>query len=509
MIPDLVKTFCDKGFSFFPLSPHSKIPPKGVTWTQYQTRHPTQDEIDKWAAAGSLDQLAIVCGEISGLIVLDADDLATFGAWVSECKHHLPPTPMVKTGENGAGPRCHYLYKHPGGRIKNSTKKIPGADIKADGGYIVAAGSTHPDGHKYEFFPELGLNDVDLAPCPNWILEFLEYEASSTVKVSKEDLLGPDEDDYAVLLRGVPKGGRNHAAARLAGLFLGQGQPRDRALEMLRSWNLRNAPPLTDKQLRDTVASIGRAEAKKRVKAQVAGGDFAPGGDTGLLSDDAREAVLQGVSDVLGLTISDVRAVLGGKGLWRLTINGSVIEMTGPQLTSKTSFKNAVVGALSLLPARISDKKFDSLVRALLSATVIEGQDVNSGVVEMVRELLDEFLFNHGGVEFIRPGKPVPSNSSFFILRDDPKAPPALFMRLTRLVQEAKNENYGLTRIQITGALKALKHSTSKLRRNNQEFRAWQLDLDQVPENIRVKVFKASAPDHEPDTTDTIYRHKN
>jgi len=150
---DMIELYQKHGFSFFPLRKKSKKPL--IEWAVYQTRHPTQEEVDDWRAKGLLGQVAIVCGAISGIIVLDVDDPEKFNAWREKNNFPLPPTPTVRT----SGGKFHYYFKHPGGKVKNSVKKIPGADIKGDGGYVVAPPSVHPTGADYEWAEFLGLDN--------------------------------------------------------------------------------------------------------------------------------------------------------------------------------------------------------------------------------------------------------------------------------------------------------------------------------------------------------------
>jgi hypothetical protein len=150
---NLIELYQKKGLSFFPLRKKSKKPL--FDWAVYQERKPTQAEVDEWREKGLLDQVAIVCGAVSGIIVLDVDDPEKFEAWRTQNGHSMPPTPMVRT----SGGKYHVYFKHPGGRVKNSVKKIPGADIKADGGYVVAPPSIHPTtGEPYEWVEFMGLD---------------------------------------------------------------------------------------------------------------------------------------------------------------------------------------------------------------------------------------------------------------------------------------------------------------------------------------------------------------
>ena len=148
---DLIELYQKKGLSFFPLRKKSKKPL--IDWAVYQERKPTQEEVDGWREKGLLDQVAIVCGAVSGIIVLDIDDPEKFEIWSKKNKLPIPPTPTVRT----SGGKYHLYFSHPGGKIKNMVKKIPGADIKADGGYVCAPPSVHPSGTEYEWV--IGLED--------------------------------------------------------------------------------------------------------------------------------------------------------------------------------------------------------------------------------------------------------------------------------------------------------------------------------------------------------------
>ena len=128
------------GYSVFPLHNRSKLP--AVKWEKYQTEKPTVEEVSKWF---SVDRnVAIVTGAISGLVVLDVD--------TSKGGEHKPllekyPTNMVsKTGKG-----FHLYYIYPGWHVDNAVDFLPGVDVRADGGYVVAPPSTHPNGSKYEW----------------------------------------------------------------------------------------------------------------------------------------------------------------------------------------------------------------------------------------------------------------------------------------------------------------------------------------------------------------------
>ena len=63
--------YADRGWSVIPIRAGTKLP--AISWKEYQLRHPTEDEIYKWFENTNND-IAIICGTISKLIVVDTDD---------------------------------------------------------------------------------------------------------------------------------------------------------------------------------------------------------------------------------------------------------------------------------------------------------------------------------------------------------------------------------------------------------------------------------------------------
>lgn len=81
---DFIKRYKDSGYSFFNTGSKEK---KVITnWTKFQSCKPTQKEIDSWLK-WSTQNWAIVCGEISNLVVFDVDT-----------KNGGDPTPFLNRG---------------------------------------------------------------------------------------------------------------------------------------------------------------------------------------------------------------------------------------------------------------------------------------------------------------------------------------------------------------------------------------------------------------------------
>lgn len=142
----------EMGLSVIPLRPRDKVPLGSVlpinpetgkpTWEPFQTRVATADEVSSWYRSAPNANLGIVTGAVSGIVVVDLD-----GPVGIESGRRLGLSSPV-TVLTGNGKQLY--YKHPGGRICNSVKKVAdGVDIRGDGGYVAAPPSLHPNGKKY------------------------------------------------------------------------------------------------------------------------------------------------------------------------------------------------------------------------------------------------------------------------------------------------------------------------------------------------------------------------
>ena len=213
-----------------------------IDWKEFQTRYPTDEELEKWFSDGK-SNIAIVTGPISGIAVLDIDGEEGQES-IKKYNLFIPPTPCVKTGKG-----YHYYFKYQDG-VRNFTKRYPGIDLRGEGGYVVAPPSIHPSGMKYEWLIPL---TEGIAELPSWILETEEKK----IETKKE---GWVEE----LLKGVEEGQRNDALARLAGHYFGKKLSLEETKAILLDWNRRNKPPLDDEEVIRTVESIYKTDLKNK-----------------------------------------------------------------------------------------------------------------------------------------------------------------------------------------------------------------------------------------------------
>jgi hypothetical protein len=180
-------------------------------WECYQTQLPTEQEVIKWFS--TRHNLAIVTGW-QHLVVVDFDDFQIFNDW--QKTRDLPLTYSVLTSR---GIHCYYFLKNP---INGFA--LPGIDIKAGGGYVLAPPSVHPSGIVYTALdpdtPILSVESLDeVLDIPKPPLPDTEWDGIDKSKVNvwyTGDLVGAIKTRYEILdfLQGVKSSGRGWFMAR-------------------------------------------------------------------------------------------------------------------------------------------------------------------------------------------------------------------------------------------------------------------------------------------------------
>jgi len=221
------------GFSVLLLSPNSKIPaghvlqPNGVknaTRDEQIIRQLWKDEPD--------GNIGIACGEINNLTVIDLDG-ADAKIEMRNRGFTAPKTMMVQTArrdENGNADGWH-LYTKYAQDVPNSTKRIPGVDIRSDNGYVVAEGSV-VDGNEY-----ITTNDFPIVP----------YAYPSVFKNERRNGVSPTiatKEFHQKLVDGVAEGERNTFTFDVAIYYRKQRHKEDDVSELVHSFNNKNRPPL-------------------------------------------------------------------------------------------------------------------------------------------------------------------------------------------------------------------------------------------------------------------------
>lgn len=253
-----------RGWLIFPLAPRSKKP----LHDSHGFKDATSDlaQIAVWWAACPDANIGIATGAASGFFVLDVDPRAGGDRSLDELERRhgeLPVTVNVGTGGGGT----HYYFLMPDFDLRNSSGKLAaGLDIKANGGYVVGAGSVHPDGGSYDYLAGRGPTEIALAAAPPWLIEeLLAGSARSTVDGRATEV--------------IPVGQRNDALTSFAGRLRRAGAGYQALLAALREENAtRCEEPLPDSELDSIALSVSRYEPhvgmRKARPSEAAGADL-------------------------------------------------------------------------------------------------------------------------------------------------------------------------------------------------------------------------------------------
>lgn len=127
------RAYIERGWSVIPMRAGTKKPAL-LSWTPYQERHATEEEIQAWWPSGGTNGIAIVTGPISGnLAVLDIDDVALAERMAADTVL-MTETLAVRTPSGGL-----HLYVIETEARSTGGPLVPGlADLKAAGGYVLA-----------------------------------------------------------------------------------------------------------------------------------------------------------------------------------------------------------------------------------------------------------------------------------------------------------------------------------------------------------------------------------
>lgn len=201
------------------------------------------DIITSWAKQAPTMNIAIATGSASNLVVLDldvresGDDIIDgeyeLKQWLASRGIELPQTIVQSTG--GGGSHILLDWPTPAGSLRPAIPSranwLPGVDIRADGGYIVAAPSQHVSGKMYHWqsWSVLSMISMDLIG----ILSNERRQTSSTGH--KFEPLAQSLDVQQLMKEGFKLGGRDDGFVRLVGVLRARGDSFETAQMVVRT----------------------------------------------------------------------------------------------------------------------------------------------------------------------------------------------------------------------------------------------------------------------------------
>lgn len=162
--------YARRGFAVFPLRERGKEPAIPKQEGGRGCLDATRDEraIRAWWSTRPRANVGVATGGASGVIVVDVDAGKGGDETMRRlCAEHgrIPCTLRARTG---AG--WHLYLSAPSTPIACGVNALGrGVDIRGEGGYVVAPPSIHPSGASYRWI----VPDLDVAPCPAWIVRLL------------------------------------------------------------------------------------------------------------------------------------------------------------------------------------------------------------------------------------------------------------------------------------------------------------------------------------------------
>lgn len=276
--------YAAKGWPVFPLD--GKRPFRGTHGVKDATTDP--DIIVEWWERWPDANVGIACGSRSADVV-DIDGKKGEDALIA----WLGDREIFDKGKAALNSTCisltakgkHLLFQYCG-ELKNLVRAAEDIDIRTDGGYIVAPPSIHPEtGKLYQWAPGKSPAEIDLAPFPGWLIEYLQSgkPGSDGVSLFSDDVIKINSGQrHRTLVRQA-------ASARSRGL----GEPAIKA--MIRELNVTQCnPPLPDNEA-DRIATDMAAHP--------------PGGANDAITDLPPESAIAPIDGADRLTIQDVADV--------------------------------------------------------------------------------------------------------------------------------------------------------------------------------------------------------
>lgn len=227
--------YAARGWAVFPLQPRGKRPIPGTSGHNDASTDPAK--IRSWWKEIPNANIGIRCDSESGPIVIDVDG--------PEGRQQVKKLKISRTlqATSGRPNRRHFYFSGSRVPLRRMIKILPGIDMLADGGYVVAPPSIHPDTNK----PYRWTNDRKALPFPKRIYELIRSEEVNRSAPPLPETIG--------------EGQRDDLLTSLAGTMRRRGASEEGILAALLEENEhRCVPPLPEKQVRKIAKSIARKQ---------------------------------------------------------------------------------------------------------------------------------------------------------------------------------------------------------------------------------------------------------
>lgn len=245
-------SYAAKGWAVFPLKERDKTP---ATTNGFQNATTDVKVITRWWTKNPKQNIGIATGDMSdGLVVVDIDvhndgrDALRYIREWSDTNGSLPSTLSQVTGSGGT----HMLYRMPPPcKVSSFAGKLTSVDVRANGGYIVAPPSIHPNGGVYTWVDK----ETEPAPLSSIVVKFIEdLHEGNRLKYGRSYYNLPDL---------IESGNRNDEMFRYAASMQAKGVSDNDLMEELRRVNRERVRPQLDDGEITRIANSAMARYQK------------------------------------------------------------------------------------------------------------------------------------------------------------------------------------------------------------------------------------------------------
>lgn len=338
--------YLSRGISVIPV-PH-KTKKAVIPWKEFQNRLPTEEEVDAWFFGPGETNLAIVCGQVSGgIVVLDFDSAELFEKFfpTDEARAKLKnSTLVVQTGIKEDGKRGFHVYykvQNPPQKLNLGESKSVPFDLLSNGCVVLAPGSTHETGVQYE--------QISTVPTIQEVPDaFIEQVFTRLEEITGKTIKEKEPVSFKELEKGLSQGGRNAGALKFFSFYRKAEKTKEEARTAGLEWNKHNKPPLPERELNSVLESafkddgfnfnfvenpltfFGPEKRSKRSRSQV-NTEFKKQAELAVIAFDGQGRELQTVSlTSAGVVLEKTRYFKGEDGSTYSTVKNYWLSTVRP-----------------------------------------------------------------------------------------------------------------------------------------------------------------------------------
>ena len=219
-----------------------------IKWQGFQKEYPSSEQVkewwDKWPDAG----IGIVTGKLSDLAVIDIDEEQGY----DEIKKLLPGDTIFPIVQSPSGGH-HYYFRMPKKELRLNVRTVPGCDLRAEGGYIIAPPTINTKG-KYRW-----QKSIQSTPIPQLPDSYIDFVCRQGVVTLSSNVVTSRQVSSSLFTDGR----RDNDLFHVANCLVKGGMPNEEILEVLKI--LGGYCNFPEKELRIKMQSaLERAERRER-----------------------------------------------------------------------------------------------------------------------------------------------------------------------------------------------------------------------------------------------------